>query len=264
MPPIRINAEERQRYFEEYRRYRQQVNRGVGLNDPLRERLRLLAWMLGAVPEREDREGAAFGGNNFAGPGWRDIAGARPTDLFDFASKLHDFMYEANGIQAARISRDVRERSRKSKADYIFRLMIREAGVIDEIDDLYLAAGAKLLFLGRNRALFCKHDGFVNIIHHPRLTVGSGHLMIPLSQLPSSQERSLRSGAPGVWPTAHDYTAVTDYDFEHQDWRAWACARFRGCWERVSHLSDKDGLAISLRSGRRGRSHRRITSRRRY
>lgn len=240
-------------YVAEYNSLRELLNAGCKLSNQQQARKRLLAMMLGAIPRCGDREGAAFGRNNFAGPGWRDIAGARPTDLFDLASKLHDFMYEANGIKIAKLARDPREQSRKSKADYIFRVMIAEAGVIDELDDLYLAAGARMIFHGRNRSQFRRDDGFVNIIHHPELSVDHGHLIVPLSQLPGEEARAIRTPRMGIWPTAHDYSATTDFDNEHKDWRSWARVRFIGCWDRVSSVSERDGLSAAMRGELRQR-----------
>lgn len=138
--------------------------------------------------QSKEKEGRAAPGVNFAGPGFRHTFAMRPADLFDFAGKIHDLAYQMNGVNL--MGGDPKHRSRRAKADYIFRQMNAHAGVSGAGSGVYNRI-AGVFFNGGDRTEFLAGDGFVNPLTNApvmdKLNNPTKYLMIPHSVLPAGQ-----------------------------------------------------------------------------
>jgi hypothetical protein len=140
-------------------------------------------------------------GAQFAGPGFRADFMERPFSCFELAAKFHDTAYAMNGIPFTGGSR--RARSRRAKADYVFRRMTehsfkhpaakpinrRTAGVYDEV--------AKGVFDGASTREFLRGDGYRNPLE--RRVVGEmsrKYLMIPADRLASATRSRIEHHVP--------------------------------------------------------------------
>lgn len=197
--------------------------------------LRSIRHRLNIIPEPGWREGYAIPTLNWAGAGWRDIGKTRPVNDFDFAAKLHDFAYEANGLafDIKDAPGDPLERSRMAKADYIFRRMTdncRLNGLVVDLGELF----AERFFLGEDKSDFRQDDEYRNVLGDPRLDNPDDYLIIPFTALPRRDRWRLCRWPRRFWkfwvPTESvDYNRTLPRDRRAGGWRGWAGGRF-GDW----------------------------------
>ena len=231
---------------------RQHEGKKPKLSRDEKARVRELRHLFNVIPEPDWKEPQAML-FNWAGPGWDGPAKTRPVNLFDFAAKLHDFAYEANGLSfKLRKKPDCKyTRSRMAKADFIFRRMTQNCrfdGVGVEIGEWF----AGQLFQGRDPATeFVSGDGFHNVLRDNRLNNPENYLVLPFRALTASERRRL-THRPGIaedyWntPTVDYLTRVaSDGDTESPGWRTWVPGQVRD-WDRLMKITSRTGRSWVL------------------
>lgn len=200
------------------------------------------------LPRPTDCEGLSAPGVNFAGPGWRGKFRTRPTTLFDLAAKIHDLAYHLNrvsfgasivdgALDAAGLptnSETLRIKSRKAKADAIFRRMTTFSRTITSGFDVparLYGSLANMMFHGADDSQFKRGDGFRNPLLESEvmafLNDPTKSLTIPYDQLPRYQ-RTIRTekryshlhGMPVSTVIYPDYSMATRMD-RNPGFRAW-------------------------------------------
>jgi hypothetical protein len=188
------------------------------------------------MPQPDAREGSALSGYNFAGPGWNGPFRTRPTNAFDFASKIHDLCYCINGLSGGWMPiSDPREKSRKAKADRIFRLLTSVHHGSDFFSGV-LFPFSQATFLGKDESDFRRHDGFVNPLVdtgiRTRLAAPQSYLMIPYDALPAR---------PLLPNGDHNFQAATPFDVT-PGWYGWASRAYQPVWPQLLGITANRGM----------------------
>lgn len=189
------------------------------------------------IPTASERDGWAFWGLNFSGPGWRNEFRMRPRNSFDFVSKIHDLGYVINNLSikvALSGKIDDKYKSKLAKIDRIFKILNEYAGVRGAWLKL-LNWGSKQIFKGKDTSEFLVGDGFINpLLNQCVLEQNfniSANLWIPYDHLPNPPKRA--GGKP-------DYFAAVEYDL-NPGWEAWARGKYGSAWNEVLRITDQTG-----------------------
>ncbi len=175
--------------------------------------------------------------------------------MFGFAAKLHDFNYAINSVDFSFFPpKDLKERSRKAKSDFIFRKM-------NEVvkSKLYVRAeiwfwASKRVFSGKTAEDFCPQDDFKNAMTISALDNPENYLMIPFFELPQEQRlysemprvikygRRIEINQPILYPI---FTEEVFYD-QNPGWRQWAQKEYGSTWNKLLEINSSTGPDYAL------------------